>query len=127
MTKRVRDNGPQYGVLIGNLLGLAAAVVLIWAALGIGSSPRLNILLLIGGGLIGWICGILMSPVTRGERTQFSEYGKALATFATGYLVAKLDKLFDLSVQDAGDVTEVFIGRIAMFASAFALGALFTF
>lgn len=124
---RTSDSAAPIGVWIGNLLGLIVTIALVWAAWGIGTSPRLNILLLIGGGLTGWVCGILITPLTKGEKTKFSEYGKALATVATGYGVAKLDKVFELSVREAGDISEVLIGRIAMFASAFALGALFTF
>jgi hypothetical protein len=108
------------------LLGGIAAIVLIWAAYGLDSPPKLNIVLLISGGLIGWVVGILITP-SGSEKAKFSEFGTALSTFVTGYLVAKLDKLFDLSTQDAANVNAMAVGRVLLFASGFALGALFTF
>jgi hypothetical protein len=118
------------GPWIGYGLALFAAAAIVWAAwgLGEGTSPRrLNLLLAIAGGLIGWVVGILITPLSPGEQTQFSDYGKALSTFVTGYLVAKLDRLFDISIKETASVNEVFLARIMIFASAFALGALSTY
>ena len=114
------------GPWIGYVLGGIAALVLAWAAFRLDSPPHLNIVLLVSGGLIGWIVGILITPAAN-EQAKFSEFGTALSTFVTGYLVAKLDKLFDLSTQDAANVNAVSIGRVLLFVSGFALGALFTF
>ena len=119
--------GSSFGPWIGYVIGGLAAIALIWAAFGLDSPPRLNIVLLISGGLIGWIVGVLMTPGSADEKAKFSEYATALSTFVTGYLVAKLDRLFDLSTQDAANVNAMSVGRILLFASGFALGALFTF
>jgi hypothetical protein len=109
---------PYLGSYIGFALGVVAAGGLLWVAFGLGTKPsHLNVLLLIAGALIGWAGGILI--------IQFSEFGKALSTFISGYLVAKLDKLFETSV--SGNVSEMSIGRVALFASGIALGGLLTF
>ena len=107
---------PYLGSFIGFALGVVAAGGLLWVAFGLGTKPsHLNVLLLIAGALIGWAVGILITPISAQEAVQFSEFGKALSTFISGYLVAKLDKLFETSV--SGNVSEMSIGRVALFAS----------
>jgi hypothetical protein len=115
------------GPWIGYVLAAIVLAGVIWCAVGEMTSSRLNILIVIAGGLIGWVVGMLVTPVSVGEQTNFPEYGKALSTFVSGYLVAKIDKLFDLSVKDRADINGLLIGRLFMFVSAFALGALSTF
>jgi hypothetical protein len=117
----------QIGPWIGYALGALAALALLWASFEFASADsRLNVVLLISGGLIGWVVGMLMTPWA-GEKDQFSVYGTALATFVGGYLVAKLDKVFELSFRERGDVDAGFIGRLLLFVSGLALGLLFTF
>jgi hypothetical protein len=123
----MRPRRPWLGPALGYGLAAIAGAVLVWIALGIGTSFRINILILLTSGVIGWIVGILITPTTRNERTQFSEYGKALSTFVTGFLLAKVDKVFELTVTKAGDVNEVLLGQLMLSASAFALGILLTF
>ena len=86
------------------------------------SAMRLNIWILIAGGLIGWGVGMLMTPVSKHEEKHFPEYAKAISTFITGYLVAKIDKVFDVS-----QVDELLIQRLLMFLSMAVLGVLATF
>lgn len=64
-----------------------------------------------------------MTPQSPGEKSNFSEYGTAISTFITGYLVAKIDRIFDLAIKDRADINGVLIGRVLMFVSAFILGA----
>jgi hypothetical protein len=117
----------QIGPWIGYALGALAALALLWASFEFASADsRLNVVLLISGGLIGWVIGMLMTPWP-GEKEQFSVYGTAIATFVGGYLVAKLDKVFELSFRERGDVDAAFIGRLLLFVSGLALGLLFTF
>ena len=99
------------GIIIGYFLGLVAAGFLFWSCFSIGNSPQLNILFLFSGGLIGWILGILITPISDIERSRFSEFGKAIATFLTGFLLAKIERIFELAVQNKNDISDVFIGR----------------
>ncbi|WP_421657339.1 hypothetical protein [Leptothermofonsia sp. ETS-13] len=85
----------------------------------IGSIPQLNVLFLFCGGLLGWILGILITPTSDVERTKFSEFGKAIATFLTGFLVAKIERIFELAVQDRSDISDVFVGRSLLFITSF--------
>src|SRR5262245_29749662 len=114
----------QMGPWIGFLL---AVLVLIGMVIGTWepenqSAMRLNLWILIAGGLIGWGVGMLMTPISDAEEKKFPEYAKLISTFVTGYLVAKIDKLFDVS-----QVDEMFVQRLLMFLSMFVLGALATF
>ena len=123
-----KDDLGAHGPVLGYILGTIFIIALVVIAWTLGGSWQLNGLLLISGGLIGWIAGVLITPLSAGEKTDFSEYGKAISTFLGGFVVAKLDKLFELSITNSGGaVTELMIGRLLLFVSAFALGALFTF
>ena len=51
------------------------------------------------GGSLGWGVGVLLSPFER-EKSVFQGYGKAATAFATGFLVSKLDRIFELLVSD---------------------------
>jgi hypothetical protein len=43
----------------------------------------------------GWAVGILLAPY-QSEQERFREYAKFVSAFITGYLVSKLDRIFDL-------------------------------
>jgi hypothetical protein len=111
------------GPWIGYLLAFAALALIVWAAARQGASAPLSIQIIVAGALIGWVVGILMTPLSPGEKSHFSDYGTAISTFVTGYLVAKIDRIFDLSIKDRADINELLIGRVLMFVSAFILGA----
>lgn len=115
------------GALLGYLLGVVAAGGLIWIAIDGPDTTKLNLLLLIAGGLIGWIAGILMTPSNVRQEGQFSTYTKILGTFISGYLTAKADHLYSLVVEQEGFAVGGFFFGSMLFVSAFALGMLFTF
>ena len=70
---------------------------------------------------------MLITPVSPKEQAIFSETGRALSTFVAGYLVAKIDRIFDIAMKRDENANGLFVGRLLMFVSAFALGALATF
>jgi hypothetical protein len=49
----------------------------------------------VAGALIGWFMGVLLSPY-EDEKVLFSGYARTAAAFVTGYLVSKLDRIFEL-------------------------------
>jgi hypothetical protein len=121
-----KKNGMDPKALVGYALGAVALVTLIGACFNIGLAYWLNILLLIFGGLLGWTGGILATPRNEKEKAQFSNYAAGISTFLSGFLVAKLDKLFELAI--AEQLTDnIIFGQGLIFGSAFLLGALFTF
>jgi len=52
------------------------------------------------GALVGWAAGILSAPYNRRESTQFRVYGKLASAFLTGFLLAKIDRVFDLGIDE---------------------------
>ena len=117
----------QKGAFIGYALCIAIFVCLGWVCFSFGRSPQLNILFLFSGSSIGWILGILMTPTSADEKQKFSEYGKTIASFITGFLLAKLEKIFELIVQERGDLSDVFVVRSILLIVSFSLGILCTF
>jgi len=54
-----------------------------------------SVLACVPGALVGWLIGVLLSPYEE-ERALFSGYAKSAAAFVTGFLVSKLDRIFEL-------------------------------
>jgi hypothetical protein len=117
----------QQGAVIGYALCIATFTCLVWICFFVGSSPQLNILFLLSGGSIGWILGIFITPTSADEKSNFSQYGKTITSFITGFLLAKIEKIFDLIVKERGDLSDVFVLRSLLFIVSFALGILCTF
>lgn len=49
------------------------------------------------GTALGWAVGILLAPY-RSEQKQFHQLSKGILGFVTGFVAAKLDRVFDLLV-----------------------------
>ena len=113
----------DYGPWLGNGLGFFAAVALAVIAFQT-DGPSFNVLLLVAGGLLGWTGGVLITPVDRGEKKKFSEYGVAISTFVGGFLFSKVERLFEAGFAEPEQVSLL---RLLLFASAFLLGGLLTF
>ena len=118
--KAFKEAGPA----LGFVFGAGVFGYFLWAA---AQQGMLAVLLVLVGGLLGWAAGILITPATQNEVEKFAEYGKALATFVTGYLVAKLDKLFDKTVGDISDFNSPVLIYLLLFVGSFVLGGLSTF
>ena len=65
----------ESGAALGYFLGLVWLLGLFWAAFSIGGSLSLNVLILLGSGLAGWILGVLVTPLPH-DASSFSQYGK---------------------------------------------------
>jgi hypothetical protein len=115
----------QIGPWIGYALGLLALLALVWVSFDLApADTRFNVLLLVSGGLIGWVIGVVatMGPV---ERADYSSYGTAVATFIAGFVLAKLDRVFELSFRERGEIDASVVGRALLFVGGMALGILF--
>jgi len=51
------------------------------------------------GTAIGWLTGTMISPY-ESEKQQFESFAKVLAAFVTGFLVSKVNAIFDLLLKD---------------------------
>jgi hypothetical protein len=49
------------------------------------------------GAVLGWCAGMLVAPYEH-EKAMFAGYSKAVAGFASGYALAKIDKLWELTL-----------------------------
>ncbi|MGH8610057.1 MAG: hypothetical protein ACREX9_22405 [Gammaproteobacteria bacterium] len=114
-------------ILIGFFLSGIATIILFLSAWYLGGNRAINFSVVVFGGVAGWILGILLSPKSKGEATQFSEYGKAISMFISGFLVAKIDILFNQAIQHGDAFSSLFAGRLFLFGAAFGLGTLATF
>ena len=82
----------------------------------------------LGGAAVGNVLGLLASPYNRGERTSFSDYAKALATFVTGFLLSKLDKLLGVAADpDMLARHPIYGARVLVFLVAAVTGAIITY
>ena len=107
---------------------MAAAVAVIVLRIGylMDRGSWLNTLTGPSGGVFGWTTGILFLPKTRAEDTKLPVFRAGAATFVGGFVVAKLDQVYDASFQD-GVMSEQFLIGVLLFATAFGIGLLFTF
>ena len=109
---------------------LAALVGAYVLSIGLGGTIREHVfpLLCIAGGVLGWIFGIFLTPLDRGEKDQFAEYGKAVSALLAGFLAGKLDDILGSSMAQSvlADTVSVAAATLA-FVIFFGLGTLLTF
>ncbi len=86
----------------------------------------LNVLLCRFGGILGWCVGMFISPLNKNEKLEFSEYGKAVSAFLSGFVIAKLDRVF-VGINTNDVLTAILIARLLLFGTTFCLGLQFTF
>jgi hypothetical protein len=91
-----------------------------------GGAAWLNILTCLFGSTIGWWAGILISP-DPAEQGRFSDFRKAVSAFLSGFLLAKLDLLFQGALAHDLAASPIFIGRVFLFATTCLICAQFTY
>lgn len=118
----------------GWILGGIALVILVYAAwmLDPSSGPQhqgraFHFLVFAVGMLTGWSLGILLTPKTTAEAKNFPEYVKVLSGFATGFLLAELQRFADKLIANTTADAVALVGSALLFFGAFLLGGLFTY
>ena len=118
------ENSNDFWFYVAYLGGSAVGVVFFVISLRLaaaGSDPPINILLCFFGGACGWLAGILASPYPN-EVRDFSAYYKAVSAFVSGFILAKVDRVFELWTQDShGVISSVLFFRFLLFATTFAV------
>jgi hypothetical protein len=130
MAKRVPDPDIPLGVIPGYLLGCLILVGLLYVSYALQEShPEryFNMLLLPGGGIAGWVVGIFLSPRGQQQQRQFETLGRAIGTFISGFLLAKLAPLFEHLVSGEGTWNLTLGVRLLIVFVSFLLGLLFVF
>lgn len=113
---------------VGYALGASAFIACIYAALRAGSNPHLQVVLCLLGGILGWVIGILQTPLNEGERARFSDFVKAVSAVITGFVLAKLDSIFPtLLAKAAASEGETLFLRVTIFLTCLLVGFLYTF
>lgn len=77
----------------------------------------------------GWAAGILLSPY-QSEHDRFIEYAKLTSIFLTGYVVSKVDRLFELWIDPAHGpliLNSLFAHRILSAITGFLLAVVVTY
>jgi hypothetical protein len=80
---------------------------------------------LVFGGLVGWVTGILATPDDPTQQALFSRNAATISAFISGFIVAKLDRLFEESLKQTYWTQEV-AAQWLILGCAFLLGLLFT-
>ena len=108
-------------LISANLMGLIFGSVIIWIAYRIGKddgSYITNVLICILGGLIGWVLGVLATPLNTAEGIRFLTYTELLSVFASGYLVSKLDRFLEKTLFDQDSPSVIAWIRSGLFIAA---------
>jgi hypothetical protein len=118
----------QFKIGGGYLLGGITFAVCLYAAWTAGSDPMLQVLICLFGGILGWVIGIVITPLNKEEKKQFSDYARAVTTLISGYLLGKLESIFRSSLvgKALGDHESLAL-QILLFLICFLVGVLFTF
>lgn len=120
--ERIRDASAWAGLGFVLFLGVGFAVMCFRTA-PTEDDASLSLAVLAASTILGWLAGTLMSPGTAREEARFGATARAISTFASGYLLAKADRLVDAvlapqAVLASPTVLPAF--RLAMAVTAFA-------
>jgi hypothetical protein len=120
---KVKSN--LFGYLIGPIvLGVIVGVLMIlWKSTMTWLSAAL-------GASIGWAIGFLATPIDKKEVVWFRDYAKVASAFATGFLVSKIDRLFELGVDEnngAPLVREAVLRNLMVAACCFFIAMISTY
>ena len=91
---RVRRISAWAGAIFIDVILLIFLVLSFYVAPGT-ADVVLNIAILAASVVVGWLMGTLLSPGTLREQGQFGTATKAISTFISGYLLAKIDNVLN--------------------------------
>lgn len=116
-------------IITSNISTLFIGIALIWIAYELGTDEQaylFNWLFILLGLVIGWGVGTLLSPFNPDEKENFSGMVKAISAFISGYILAKMDKFFEV-IQSRDFFEEGTLERIILFLVAFFLSMIIVF
>lgn len=62
-----------------------------------------SVMICVLGAILGWVAGIIASPVDPNEKNRFVSFGRAASAFLSGYVLSKFDKPFTKLVDRLSD------------------------
>ena len=102
LIRKLRDNLRVNLKLTTSFTTAAVFAICLIALLVIWRDAMALLAALIGTAL-GWAVGILLAPYPE-EQKQFQRLSKGIAGFLSGYVAAKIDRVFDLLLDKSGGV-----------------------
>jgi hypothetical protein len=124
----VDNKADWFKIVSGYVLGSAAFAFCVYAGWTRDAQPVIGVLLCILGGVLGWVIGIVVTPLNEGEKRQFSDYAKAVSTLISGYVLAKAGDIAQGALTEAATTSsESLFLRFLLFSSCLLIGTLFTF
>jgi len=119
-----------YSLIPGYFLGIGVIAATLYIALTFGPAGDwrdLQVLLFLGGGVSGWVCGILLSPTSVPQTQQFQTLGRILTTFISGAILGKLLVYFDDINRVKATLTVNVLVRLLIPAVSFLVFSLFSY
>jgi uncharacterized membrane protein len=115
--------------ILGIALGLVFFAGCIYYALRPHDPSAPYVLLCLSGAALGWATGILISPRNETQYENFVSYGKSISAFLSGFVLAKLDRIFEEVVRPNSieKHADDLLVRMLLFLTTFTIGTLFTF
>lgn len=119
-------------ILIPALVGVISLAVLLYFSWAL-ANYQMNESFVINGSLIlasitaGWAVGILVSPLNKDEKTEFSQLTRAVAAFASGFLLAKFSEIISVAFSAAVVFTPIGGFRLIACFTSFLVALLLMF
>lgn len=88
---------------------------------------RVQALICVLGGTIGWCIGLYLTPSSEGEKKQFSEVGKLLLTLFSGVGIGKADSIIEFVKGLPVDEQKALAVAGILFLCTLLIGALFVY
>lgn len=111
----------------GSAFGLIFVALCLVLSFFVKESWALQVALCLCGAAGGWLTGILVSPSDDEEKKTFSDLAKGFLAFGSGFVVAKFDKVIVDEVSGMIRLDpSLLVARVALFATCFLVGLLFT-
>jgi hypothetical protein len=92
------------------------------------SQVRIALILEVAGACLGWVLGMFFSPTSPGEQQTFLNAKTALVGILSGYVLSKLQSLFDTALKDGKILTQRFmvLGLIFFSSMTFTAAAVYS-
>jgi hypothetical protein len=126
-----KDRSDLIVVTLGTAIGLGLMMILAftWPTDSVVERYILFLNGLFGSGT-GWLIGIFISPYSDNEKSSFKSYITAAQGFITGFIVSKIDKVFELVIQDLKEnpaAQQIILVRVSFFVTCCVFIAIFTY
>lgn len=109
-------------VIVG--LGILLSVLTLFIGPAWDDVP-FNLLICCTGIALGWVAGLISSPLDKVEKSRFSAATKILSAFVSGYILSKLDTYLEIIKGKNVVFNELLLGR-GLFLLCFAVFAALT-